>query len=81
MSRVRKHLKYGDWRVRWLGTDNRLAQSTVGAGRAPAMAPSASGRIAPIPDDTHHFMRHANQRRVHEAAAAYLQRKLMTRVP
>lgn len=34
-----------------------------------------------IPDDTHHFMRHANQRRVNEAAAAYLQRKLMTRVP
>ena len=30
-----------------------------------------------IPDDTHHFMRHANQRRVNEAAAEYLQRKLM----
>jgi dipeptidyl aminopeptidase/acylaminoacyl peptidase len=34
-----------------------------------------------IPDDTHHFMRHANQRRVNEAAASYLQRKLMSRVP
>ena len=34
-----------------------------------------------IPDDTHHFMRHANQRRVNAAAAEYLQRKLMPRVP
>jgi dipeptidyl aminopeptidase/acylaminoacyl peptidase len=30
-----------------------------------------------IPDDTHHFMRHANQMRVNAATAEYFERKLM----
>ena len=29
-----------------------------------------------IPDDTHHFMRHENQKRVNAAIAEYLERKL-----
>jgi dipeptidyl aminopeptidase/acylaminoacyl peptidase len=32
-----------------------------------------------IPDDTHHFMRHANAVRVNEAVAEYLERMLMRR--
>jgi dipeptidyl aminopeptidase/acylaminoacyl peptidase len=31
-----------------------------------------------IPDDTHHFMRHANQLRVNAATAAYFERTLLT---
>jgi dipeptidyl aminopeptidase/acylaminoacyl peptidase len=30
-----------------------------------------------IPDDTHHFMRHANQVRVNVKTAEFLERKLM----
>jgi len=29
-----------------------------------------------IVDDTHHFMQHANQKRVNAAIAAYLEKKL-----
>jgi dipeptidyl aminopeptidase/acylaminoacyl peptidase len=34
-----------------------------------------------IPDDTHHFMRHANQVRVNEKTAEFLERKLMRAGP